>query len=488
MSLSVRSSQPSGLCTSAPRILGSGPIAALSAVLLSSTLVGCGMNGSPLAKATTASSASPFTISGSIHGGQQTVSGASIQLYTVGSTTPSATGVTPILSGYGTGATPLLTSPVTSDSNGNFSITGQYTCPTPSAPVYLVATGGNPGLTPTAPATTINNKNIAMMVAIGNCPAGGTLLPSVPFVVVNELSTVSAVWALQQFMAAPATTNTDAPNIGAPNTAYATGTSLGSVKTAAIGLANAFSTAHVMTDLGTGISPNLFVPYATPETAKINTIADILAFCINSDSTQSNNCSTLFADSTPAGKTTAADTIQAAWYIAQNPTNNLAALFNHITGTPPFQPYDSAPGTLTSGLPAGNAFNDATIAINYAPVTTSTTSSAGVISTSTSTSPAIAAAYGIAIDAYGNAWVANDGGIGGTVASAVELGTDGSALTSAYGAYTASASNGSTAQFTGTPTPTYRPSPRPKHWRLTLPIAPGSPTRTLQPLVQPAPR
>jgi hypothetical protein len=36
--------------------------------------------------------------------------------------------------------------PVTSDANGEFTVTGDYQCPSASAQVYLMATGGNPGL------------------------------------------------------------------------------------------------------------------------------------------------------------------------------------------------------------------------------------------------------------------------------------------------------------------------------------------------------
>jgi hypothetical protein len=54
---------------------------------------------------------------GAVHGGQQPVSGATIQLYAVGTT------------GDGSSSTPLLTETVTTDSAGGFSITNDYTCP-----------------------------------------------------------------------------------------------------------------------------------------------------------------------------------------------------------------------------------------------------------------------------------------------------------------------------------------------------------------------
>ena len=293
---------------------------------------------------------------------------------------------------------------------------------------------------------TVNNANLAMMTALGTCPAGGNLLASIPFITINEVTTVSAVTALQQFMAAPATVNTGAPSIGAPTTAYATGTSAGSVQSAVVGMNNAFVTAAVLADPATGASPNTNYAYATPESAKINTIADILAFCINSDPKQTTNCSQLMSAATPStAGFTAADTIQAAWYMAQNPTNNLTNLYNFVSAAgSPFQPTYLAPAALntTSTGPATNAFNDTTIAINYAPTVAST--------------PAVGAPYGVAIDAFGNAWIANQGGIGGAAASAAELGVDGSALITPATTYTASATNGSTGQFTATPSSNVR--------------------------------
>jgi hypothetical protein len=395
------------------------------ATCASVSLAGCGIGADSLTKAATPTT-EVTTVQGRVHGGNQPVVGSTIQLY--------AAGIPATGSGYGVGATPLIGSTVVTDSNGNFSITGKYTCPTPAQQVYIVATGGNPGLT-----GTVNNTGLAMMTALGTCPAGSNLLATLPFITINEVTTVAAVTALQQFMAAPATANHNAPNIGAPTTAYATGTTLGSVQSAVIGMNNAFITAKVLADPALGSSPNAAYAYATPESAKINTIADMLAGCVNSNGID-GTCSTLFSAATPATRTTAADTIQAAWYIAQNPINNITNLYNLVGSTPPFLPTYLAPGTLnsTSTGPATNAFNDTTIAVNYAPTVASV--------------PAIGDAYGIAIDAYGNAWIANQGGINGNAASAEELGVDGSALITPATTYTASATNGSTGQFTAAPT------------------------------------
>lgn len=86
-----------------------------------------------------------MALHGSVHGGQQPVTGATIQLYSAGLTGygSAATSLIPIsaqvpFSGPGTGA---LT-----DGNGGFQISGDYTCPSATSQVYITSTGGNPGL------------------------------------------------------------------------------------------------------------------------------------------------------------------------------------------------------------------------------------------------------------------------------------------------------------------------------------------------------
>ena len=395
-------------------------LASAVAICLATGLTGCGMSSATSATGTGGSSLAGKSIQGHVHGGNQPVSGATIKLYAVGNT------------GYGVGSTSLLTAPVTTFADGSFSISGLYTCPTPATQVYLVATGGNPGL-----GGSVNNANFAEMAALGTCPAGGNLASTIPSISVSEVTTVAAVFALQQFMAPPAAGNSLAPAVGAPSTSYATGTAVGSVQSALIGMGNAFTTAKVLADISTGLSPNANYAYATPESAKINTIADILASCVNSDPSTSTNCSTLFSAVTPNGSPAATDTIQAAWYMAQNPIRNLTTLYGLIPATPPFQPTYLAPQTLnsTNNGPATNAFNDTTIAINYAPL------NGAVYGTS--------APYSVAIDAFGNAWLSNTGGIGGGLPSISELGIDGSTIVSPTSTYTVSSTGGSASQLTG---------------------------------------
>lgn len=76
--------------------------------------VGCGVTPSSSSSSSGSSGSSgsvPLALNGHVMGGQQPVSGATIQLYAAGS------------SGYGSASTGLLTSAVTTDASGSFTIT-----------------------------------------------------------------------------------------------------------------------------------------------------------------------------------------------------------------------------------------------------------------------------------------------------------------------------------------------------------------------------
>jgi len=319
-----------------------------SLLFVTATIAGCGA-GSPASTTPIASSAKPV-LQGNIHGGQQAVVGASIQLYAAG--TPTSGG------GVGLGSTALITGvlPI-SDINGNFTITGDYTLPTTPSHLYIVATGGSPGIGLPI------NPNLAMMAVVESCTPSATLSSS-QYIAINEVTTMATVMALQPFMAAPASTNAAAPAIGAPSTAYNA-------------LQDAFETANNLANMATGQVTNALTNYSTTANNGLltNSLADSLAFCINSNPALSNNCSTLFSNVTPTGTPyIATDTIQAAFYTVQNPTNNVAAIYNFGTGTPPFVGLSSAPSNFsytvtTSGsaclvtpVPLGSAGNYAVLA------------------------------------------------------------------------------------------------------------------------------
>jgi hypothetical protein len=269
--------------------------------LLTAFLSGCGTIGS-----STPNVAGTFQVNGKLHGGQQPVSGATIQLYAASATTNAGM------------ATPLLTQPRTTDLLGNFSITSDYTCPASNPLVYIVATGGNPGLATNG--TVVNNSALAMMSLLGTC---NDLLAAgdYQYIFINEFSTIASVQFLGAFM-------TDYAHVGsAANNPNA--------------LAGAFQSFAYEVDVTTGQyqgGPSEL--YVTD--LQVNTLANIIAACINSNGT-GNPCSTLLTD------TSSTDTVTAALHMVKSPGTNTAALYSLVPAGPPFQPYfSSVPSDFTT--------------------------------------------------------------------------------------------------------------------------------------------
>ncbi len=337
------------------RILPSSLI--LSAFLLPLCTLGCSSNfSSPTAAVVTTTHTS---ISGSLHGGQQGIIGASIQLYAAGEPTTGGD--------YGSGAValiPLGVLPVT-DINGNFNITGDYVVPPTARHFYIVASGGSaaPGLPP--------NSHIALMAVLSGCTPSIALSPSL-FVTINEVSTVAAVMTLQPFMASPTLLNTHTPLLGAPASAYNS-------------MQNGFATVNNMVDLASATSLTHTQSYPTTDNNALllNSMANSLASCINSVD-GSGQCPALFNAVTPNGQSfIPLDTIQAAQYMAQNPTNNVPAIFQLGGTNPPFAGLLSAPSSFAVTTSTANSACQAPIAMgtsaNYAVLAGSTITNSSTI-------------------------------------------------------------------------------------------------------------
>ncbi|WP_158942189.1 hypothetical protein [Granulicella sp. S190] len=280
---------------------------------------------SPVAPANTSSS----PILGNVHGGQQPVTGAHVYLFAAGTTgygAPSLSLLDPTQPGVLTDSTGSY---ILTDPSGNFGFGGDYTC-TAGQQVYVLVTGGNPGL----PNNAINPA-LALMSILGTCPAApATFGDTVPFLFINEVSTVASAFALSGFMA-------DATHL-----------SSGPSTNAQQGLENAFLTVNNLVDSSSGttrlqsIDANGDVPQA-----EINTLADMLVDCVNSDGTEA--CSDLFPNAVGLDGTLPTDTLTAALNIARNPGANPAALFGAGFPDSPYQP------TLTA------APNDWSIALTF---------------------------------------------------------------------------------------------------------------------------
>ena len=269
-------------------------------------------------------SAQGAAIEGKVRGGQQPVSGATIQLYAVG-TTGDASSATPLIT------TTLTTSDGTGQMNsnanagnannslptGSFTISGDYTCPSATSEAYFVATGGNPGLAPG-----INNTDISLMAALGQC---GNLAGSTT-IVVNELTTISTINSLLNFMISYA-------NVGS-------GTS------DATQLQSAFSLVNEYTNISNGTVPGTALPtgYSASSTA-IQTLADVVAACVNSGGGVAGDgsaCGNLFKLATISGNSAPTEIVAAILDILNQPTVNVGPIYQLLTPEPPFEP------TLTS--------------------------------------------------------------------------------------------------------------------------------------------
>jgi hypothetical protein len=262
------------------------------------------------------SSGGTFNIQGVVFGGQQPVTDAKIQLYTVGS------------SGNASAATAMLVPTITSGYGGNFSITGDYICgkssaggtiPAGSNQVYIVATDGNPGLT-------ANNPKMVLMAALGPCSS----LSTTQFIEINEVTTAAAAWALAPFM-----------------TSY---THVGASSSNATGITNAFLDAALLVDTSTGLAAKLPPgTNLTVETNKLYALANSIASCVNSDG--GSACTPLLLAATPTFGTEPSDTLTAALNIVKNPGENVAAVYNAAGGFAPFPSgYKKAPNDWTMSL------------------------------------------------------------------------------------------------------------------------------------------
>ncbi|MEO6816847.1 MAG: choice-of-anchor D domain-containing protein [Edaphobacter sp.] len=293
----------------------------------------------------------PSTVKGTVRGGQVPVTGASLQLYAVGTT------------GDGSSATALLAQPITSDASGNFSLTGAYTCPSPASLVYVTASGGNPGLV-----SGTNNTASILIAALGPCSTVPTSF------IVNEVTTVAAIWPLASFMSSPI--------------------AIGSSAADASDLLAAFALAAEFADVTTGVAPGNSIPTGTTIPAdEINTLADILSACVNSSGGVAGDgspCGQLFSLTTPAGGSAPTTIAAASHFIEQNSAHNIPQLFALLPADAPFTPMLSIPPVDWGLHPAApSALSVTPASLNFPSTIVSFTAASQTITLSNSGSTAI---------------------------------------------------------------------------------------------------
>ncbi len=282
-------------------------------------------------------------------GGAHSVAGASVQLVSSGEASYRVAG-------------PVLSSAITDS-------TGKWTLEVPlcdsDAPVYVVASGGDAGGGP--------NSAIKMISVLGSCDS---LPPVVSVAIVNEMTTIAATSAMRQFMS-------NAGDIGAPTRNLRGSTNA----------ASTITTNLVDPDTGLARGPLIAATGVTVPTRVLNTLADILAECVQSAGPTSIACQHLFCSATTG----------ASWNT--NTGNNTCTLGQ---GSPP-EPTDTTGAALGLGLQPGAALADLEAIIPANPPFQPTLGSPptdwsivlGFSGAGLSSSTAVA------IDSIGNAWIAN---------------------------------------------------------------------------------
>ena len=348
------------------------------------------------------------TIGGKVYGGQNPVNGAKIYLLAVN---PAAYGSASLslLTAAGTGnAVDTIGAYATSDTLGNFALTGDYSCTKGYAlgattssggttlpgneQIYLYALGGDSG--------SGSNTSIGLLAALGPCNAQYS-----SSLQVNEITTVAAAYALAGFA-------TDATHISSSGTTLAL-----------TGLTNAGLNSANLVSVATG-APVASSTGITRPVATLYTLADILAACVNSSGATAS-CSTLFqyTESSGATGTPATDTATAAINLAHNPyptSAGMSALFPLVGTNPPFvgglsnQPNDFTVGVSYTGNGLNNPFGIAIDASGNAWLSNYSGNSFSEFSTTgaaiaTATSTILNKPRGVAIDNSGNVWLASSG-------------------------------------------------------------------------------
>ncbi|HEY4212745.1 MAG TPA: hypothetical protein VGM84_14785 [Steroidobacteraceae bacterium] len=238
-----------------------------------------------------------FALNGTVSGAGRVVRNAAVSVYRVGR------------GGYGSAGTLLGSG--TTDATGHWTVS--FDEPSDNPLIYVLVDGGDAGQGA--------NNALALMAGVGPINGAPTVIH------VNEVTTVAAVYALTQFLDSPTR------NVGAP-------------ASNATGLANAFMTISNLVDGAGGAfsTANPFVPMiipgngvtAAPPGKTVNTLANAIAACIDSNGRASTPCTTLFSITAGLGSSAPSDTRAALLAIAKHPAGPVQPLvtLSHSDGAP----------------------------------------------------------------------------------------------------------------------------------------------------------
>jgi hypothetical protein len=336
------------------------------------------------------------TLSGRVHGGNQPVVGAAVQLWYAGQAP----------------AAPALAASTVTDSTGAFSFTkdatdgetpttvNEFSCPTVSGTtnplVYVVSIGGNT----LNDGSSANNTAAVFLGVYDVCNNLGT--PH--FLHLSEATTAATMVAVQQFFN-PAFDTLSADGTGAQKLIVQNvKNTIALLANIADGSVSGTTTLNAATG-GTSNINSAVTMNATPEPGKISLLANIMAACVDNASATATPCTTLFNAAVPPVPNTttnnpvsyakAKDTLQALFYMLTNPTStaagtsNMSTIFGLAGGlSGPYQPALATQPT------------DWTVAINYSSTSTCGTPTGG-------SGGFISGPADIGIDNADNLWIAN---------------------------------------------------------------------------------
>jgi hypothetical protein len=334
------------------------------------------------------------TLSGSLYGGSQPVAFATVTLYYAGQA-----GIGSGEASGGASGAAIVAATTTSADNGRGSFSfqknplndqassgNQFSCPSNDPLVYVVARGGN---TLNNHDSVVNNTASAFLGVFGLC----SQINASSFIALSEATTVGSMIALQQYFN-PVTESIGADGIGMSKLAIVN--TLGTISN----LVNTSTGTAITSKTVTGVgSVDVTV---TPQTQKVNALANIIASCVNNASASAVPCTTLFSNATPPDTSVTArpyktpafaqatDVLQALYYILTNPTNGGTSYRQNL--------YNLIPAIGSAFQPTLSTMpSDWTVAIKY-----SSTATCGSNSGSFINKP-----QDLSVDAYGTIWIAN---------------------------------------------------------------------------------
>lgn len=250
--------------------------------------------------------------------------------------------------------------------------TTQTVLATPTASTFKISTPIAPGSgadiqAGSAISVGATNPSIVNLAMVGLCPAIGnfdTGPSAVQYVYLNEVSTVAFGYAMSGFASDPLHVGSSATNLVGLQNAALNAASLYNVQGAPLGTQHTGEgqIANEITPAGNGTVPQ----------AELDTLANILASCVdspNTATTPSATCNTLFASATSNGissGTKPKDIGTALIYIAKNPgAANVIKLWTLPGGIVPFSPaLTSKPTDFTVAIRYNNIPAPGSVAID----------------------------------------------------------------------------------------------------------------------------